>query len=193
MKSKPFTRSATCATLFYSTLVGVCQKLPFAPESVQSAAHETPSPSATPRSPASTGMSIKFMATAAKADGLTPSSCQEVLAVLLPKIQAYPHPSDWTWFVACDEAAWAQIQLRQGNQIGSGILAITNRPARSTIIRGSAMLHAYSDDYRAQPEHIIAHELCHIYLQSSDESKVDDLATRWVNERNTKHQAVLNQ
>ncbi|RXH55031.1 hypothetical protein GRAN_4135 [Granulicella sibirica] len=53
------------------------------------------------------------------------------------------------------------------------------------------MLHPYSDDYRAQPEHIVAHELCHIYLQSSDESRVDALATRWVDARRAKHLAVL--
>ena len=186
MKKKWFTALAAQAALFYSTLVGVCQRPPLPPEGNQSVTHEAPSPSAN-----SLGMSIKFIATGAKADGVTPTSCQEILAVLLPKIQAYPHPNEWTWFVACDEAAWAQVQRLQGNQLGSGILAITNRPAHATIIRGSAMLHAYSDDYRAQPEHIIAHELCHIYLQSSDESKVDDLATRWVRERKEKHLAIL--
>jgi hypothetical protein len=136
--------------------------------------------------PKSDRIAIHFVATGLKPGDTIPDGCREILEVVLAYIQAYPHPSGWDWYVACDEAAWARIQLRQGNQVGSGILAITNRPAHSTIIRGSAMLHAYSDDFRAQPEHIVAHELCHIYLQSSDEDKVDALATRWVEERKAK-------
>ncbi len=183
--------SAAGVALFYCTLVGVCQSVAVPQKPTVRSPVEVAASSATPGSSASVGTSIKFIATGAKADGLTPKSCQEVLAVLLPTIQAYPHPNGWTWFVACDEDAWARIQRQQGNQVGSGILAITNRPAHATILRGSAMLHAYSEDPRAQPEHIVAHELCHIYLQSSDESKVDDLATRWMKERKAKRLATL--
>ena len=191
MKDTRFAGCAAGVALFYCSVVGVCQGIPAQPGDAPRLAHETPAPPEVAR-PAPRGRtSIKFLATDAKGDGLTPKSCQEVLAVLLPNIQAYPHPSDWTWFVACDEGAWARIQSHEGNQLGSGILAITNRPAHSSIIRGSAMLHAYSDDYRAQPEHVIAHELCHIYLQSSDESEVDALATQWVKERRAKQLALL--
>ena len=181
MKSARFAGWAAGVALFYGTYAGVCQSIP-----VGAAARPQPAQGATGGRTA-----IRLISSGGKADGLTAESCKEVLAVLLPAIQAYPHPSDWTWFVACDEAAWVQIQRREGNQVGSGILAITNRPLHATIVRGSAMLHAYSDDYRAQPEHIVAHELCHIYLQSSDEFKVDELATRWVEERRARHLAVL--
>jgi hypothetical protein len=170
-------RAAGVAALFYCSVAGVCQSIPAQPGASGAAA-------------AADRISIHYVATGAKA-GEVPASCGKILAVLVPYIQAYPHPSGWEWYVACDEAAWARIQLRQGNQVGSGILAITNRAERSTIIRGSAMVQAYSDDFRAQPEHIVAHELCHIYLESSDESKVDELATRWVAERRAKRVASL--
>ena len=66
MKKKWFTALAAQAALFYSTLVGVCQRPPLPPEGNQSVTHEAPSPSAN-----SLGMSIKFIATGAKADGVT--------------------------------------------------------------------------------------------------------------------------
>ncbi|MBB5061532.1 hypothetical protein HDF16_006268 [Granulicella aggregans] len=186
-----FAKWAVGVALFYGTAAGVCQSISAGPETNPPTAEQEPAKTAAGAAPARARMSVQFIATGAKAGDPTPKSCQEILAVLLPYIQAYPHPDDWTWDVACDAAAWARIQLRQGNQVGSGILAITNRPAHSTIIRGSAMVHAYSGDFRAQPEHIIAHELCHIYLQSSDEYKVDALATRWVAERTALHLAAL--
>lgn len=188
------TRFAGCAAkvaLVYCTLAGSCQNIPAQPKTDSPSAHHAAASSQLSGVSAPARTSIKLIATETRPDGQTPESCQQILAVLLPYIQAYPHPIGWTWFVACDEAVWARIQKHQGNQVGSGILAITNRPALSTIIRGSAMLHPYSDDYRAQPEHIVAHELCHIYLDSSDESKVDELATKWVNERKLKHLGVL--
>lgn len=187
---KRFAGWAAGVALCYCTHPGACQSIASKQEA-NLKLHDGAASSTTPGSTAVSGTSIKFLATGAKADGRTPESCQHVLAVLLPFIQAYPHPNNWTWFVACDEPAWARIQSQQGNQVGSGILAITNRPAHATMLRGSALLHAYSNDYRAQPEHIIAHELCHIYLQSSDEPKVDDLATRWVAERKASHLAIL--
>ena len=191
MKSKRIAEWAAGVALFYGTLAGVCQDIAIQPETTVQPAHPTAVPIPAAGTSETGRTSIQFVATGARAGEQTPKSCQDVLAVILPSMQAYPHPASWTWYVACDEAAWSKIQSHQGNQVGSGILAITNRDARSTILRGSAMLHAYSRDYRAQPEHVIAHELCHIYLQSSDEYKVDEVATRWVEERKARHLAVL--
>jgi hypothetical protein len=191
MKSTRIAGGAAGLALFYCTFVGVCQAIPGQTATTQPSAREAsaePKPAVTP---GSSHMSIGFIATGLKKGGPPPKVCQDILAIMLPLIQAYPHPNGWTWFVACDEQAWVRIQRHEGNDPTSGILAITNRPARATIIRGSAMLHAYDIDYRAQPEHIIAHELCHIYLQSSDESKVDDLATKWLAERKAKKLATL--
>lgn len=189
-----FTRIAGWAAgvaLVYGTAAIRCQSIYSPTETELHPQQTTPASTSTADTPVSLGTNIHFVATGVKAGDPISKICQEVLAVLLPSIQAYPHPDGWTWYVACDEAAWARIQMRQGNQVGSGILAITNRPARSTILRGFAMLHPYSDDFRARPEHVIAHELCHIYLQSSDEYKVDALATRWVERRRAQRLAVL--
>ena len=190
MKHQRFRGWAAGFALFYCTLAGICQTVPKQTATMPQLARDASPLPKLGDAPRENQLNIGFISTGWKAGGKPPKICQEILAVMVPYIQKYPHPDGWKWFVVCDEAAWVRMQRYQGNQPASGILAITNRPAHSTIIRGSAMLHAYDVDYRAQPEHIIAHELCHIYLQSSDESKVDALATKWVAAHRAEHLAI---
>jgi hypothetical protein len=101
--------------------------------------------------------------------GALPTECQQESAILAPLLAQYQTPS-WTWFVACDEAAWTKV----ADHIGFTVETITTggQPSRTdlrtktTYVRGWAQLSPFGDDLVAQPRHIVAHELGHIMLMS---------------------------
>ncbi|MCU1251559.1 MAG: hypothetical protein JWQ49_4588 [Edaphobacter sp.] len=91
-----------------------------------------------------------------------------------PLIAQFHGPADWTWIIACDEAAWHRIEMHTGQANVSGkILGSTDLENHVTYIRGFAVLHPFLDTAEAQPEHTIAHELGHILMNTSNETKAE--------------------
>jgi hypothetical protein len=60
-------------------------------------------------------------------------------------------------------------------------MALTDQTAHITYVRADAILHPKLGP-DSEPEHIIAHELAHIYLPSDDEAVVEAQAWRWQKE-----------
>jgi hypothetical protein len=109
--------------------------------------------------------------------GALPTECQQESAVLAPLLAQFHSPS-WTWFVACDEAAWKKVEDHIGFTFEtygtSNIpLAATDLESKTTYVRGWALIHPFSDDLFAQPRHIVAHELGHITLNTHNETKAE--------------------
>lgn len=113
----------------------------------------------------------------------TGGRCDTEVAVIDNLVANYPHPNSWTWIVACDEDAWASILVHLGvqNRHSFQVVAETDRRSHITYVRGYLITHSLAG-YDATPEHTITHELCHIYLDSGDEGKVDKLAWTWIKE-----------
>lgn len=112
--------------------------------------------------------------------GMPPASdCVQAEAVLIPLLVKFNAPRDWTWIVVCDEAAWGRVEQhaelhRQNQQLGL-ILGASFLPDRLTYVRGYYLLHQLNPF--DVPEHIIAHELGHIMLNTSNEDKADKKAS----------------
>lgn len=103
-----------------------------------------------------------------------------------PLLAQYHSPS-WTRFLACDEAAWSQVESHIGFTFetvthGSQLLAATDLEAKTTYVRGWALIHPFSDDIVAQPRHIVAHELGHITLNTHNEAKAEKQCMVLLNE-----------
>ena len=109
-----------------------------------------------------------------------PQECSEESTVLVREIHAFPQSGPWRWIVLCDEAAWEQFLRRSGRRGEQGIYASTNLTLRTTYLRGATLLHP--EDFRAQPAHVIAHELAHIVLSTSDEDRADAQCRKWMAE-----------
>jgi hypothetical protein len=66
--------------------------------------------------------------------------------------RSVPRPADWTWIIACDEAAWHRVEMQTGQANVSGkILGTTDLENHVTYIRGFAILHPFNDTAEAQP------------------------------------------
>jgi hypothetical protein len=109
--------------------------------------------------------------------GALPQECQQEAAVLSPLLTQFHSPS-WTWFVACDESDWKKVEDHIGFTFetygtSNQPLAATDLEAKTTYVRGWALIHPFSDDLFAQPRHIVAHELGHITLNTHNESKAE--------------------
>ena len=73
---------------------------------------------------------------------------------LAPLLAQYHSPS-WTWFVVCDEAGWKQFEDHIGFTFetygNSNIpLAATDLEAKTTYVRGWALIHPFNDDLFAK-------------------------------------------
>jgi hypothetical protein len=115
--------------------------------------------------------------------GPAPSECTEASAIVTPLIAQFHGPADWTWIIACDEAAWHRIEVHIGqqNSVGGLILGTTDLENHVTYIRGFYVLHPFNTDALAQPDHTIAHELGHITLNTSNETKAERKANDLLN------------
>jgi hypothetical protein len=123
-----------------------------------------------------TSTKFKFITTFSTHGVLAPECTQEV-AVVVPILNTYPAPADWTWILVCDEAAWHRLEMHTGQANVAGMtVGMTDRHNHLTYIRGYTVLHPSSDDPDAQPRHIIAHELGHILADTSDENKAEKKA-----------------
>ena len=105
--------------------------------------------------------------------------CVDAYSIIKPLVFTYPHPDSWTWIIACDERSWQALVRHLGHDTtGVYTMALTDQKDHITYVRADAILHPQMGP-ASEPEHIIAHELAHIYLKSDDERAVDDLAWRW--------------
>ena len=114
------------------------------------------------------------------------AACSQQRAIIVAVIDAFPRPDKWMWIVACDEASWEVLQARtrRADRKEAMIMALTDLTAGRTFVRGYYVLHPVDERDLAKADHIVAHELCHIYLHSADEMRVDALSQRWFRDRN---------
>ncbi|MHB2009293.1 MAG: hypothetical protein ACYCOX_14740 [Acidobacteriaceae bacterium] len=121
----------------------------------------------------------------------TSKECQKERQTLISLVGEFPSPNRWTFFVVCDDATWhydfANIATDGRNSAvsTSQLYGVTVLDKHITYIRGEKLLHTVRYNYERgadpTPAVIVAHELAHIYLNSTDEDKVEALAVRWVN------------
>jgi hypothetical protein len=92
-----------------------------------------------------------------------------------PLIAQFHGPADWTWIIACDEAAWHRVEQHIGKQdsVGGLTLGTTDLENHVTYVRGFYVLHPFSYDDMAQADHTIAHELGHITLNTHNEATAE--------------------
>jgi len=135
---------------------------------------------------------ISYFSSFAKPGQAVPQQCIDAKTILADALSAYPHPDKWTYIIACDENAWHQVMTHIGITESDGKhLGETDfsDDVKLTYLNGAALVAL--NDVRTTPEHVVAHELCHIYLHSHDEKKVDKLATDWVSKRQATRNAAL--
>lgn len=81
--------------------------------------------------------------------------------------------------MACDDRTWASLLQHLGHDTaGQYTYALTDQKNHITYLRAEGILNP-TQGPDSEPEHVIAHELAHIYLHSSDERRVDAQATAW--------------
>jgi hypothetical protein len=86
----------------------------------------------------------------------------------------------WYWIIVADDTMWKRLVLHMGFDRNNGytIYGVTDLETKTTFFRGSTFLRP--DQPEANPDHIIAREMAHVYLQSRDEAVVDATAKLWV-------------
>jgi hypothetical protein len=103
------------------------------------------------------------------------SSCMPAVNIVAAGLKKYPHPADWKFTVVCDVAGWSKVVRTDPNHV----YAITSLPNRTTYFYGVRLVDPTQND--PKPEHTVAHELAHIYLnEPSDEHRVDLQAKQWM-------------
>jgi hypothetical protein len=113
----------------------------------------------------------------------------EMLVAFISSKMPLPN-GNWRFVVVCDEETWKNLMTANKKQLirndrdptKGEIYSNTILEKNITIFRGFKLVHPDKD---VMPEHIIAHELAHIYLHSPDERKVEKLALQWVSEYKT--------
>ena len=100
-----------------------------------------------------------------------PDQCREEAHTFAWSLVRYPRPAAWHWVLVCDEAGWRRFLRLSGREEQAAIYASTDLAGRITYIRGAKLLYPF--DLQAEPDDIIAHELAHIQLESSSESRAD--------------------
>lgn len=116
-----------------------------------------------------------------KAGQPVPSVCIEQEQVLRKLLAKYPHPANWTYVIACEDTAWAQVERKVGIvENSSYVIGLTNYDpgAYITYFKGSTLTTCTVGN--CESDHVVAHELAHIALRSRDEAAVDALAQTWM-------------
>jgi hypothetical protein len=109
-----------------------------------------------------------------------PPACVDTYRIIKSLISSYPHPDSWTWIMACDDRTWTSLLQHLGQDTaGKYTFALTDQKNHITYVRVQGILNP-TDGAASRPEHVLAHELAHIYLHSSDERQVDEQATAWI-------------
>jgi hypothetical protein len=73
------------------------------------------------------------------------------------------------WIIVADDAMWTRLITHLGIPSNAGVsyYGQTDLQAHVTYIGGKTLLHPDSND--ARPEHVIAHEMAHVFLNRRDE------------------------
>lgn len=122
--------------------------------------------------------SIKYFPSHPPTDGSIPQACMDEGDSLRSQLVKFPHPNSWTFVIACDEKAWDDLMALAGHAGSSRVIfGATNPDNNSTLLRGTTLL---GKDPVMTPEHLVAHELAHVYLHSSNERRVEDQALDWI-------------
>jgi len=124
---------------------------------------------------------FSFMSDFTKAGQAAPAGCITKVTYFMKLLSKYPHPaSGWTFVVVCDDTTWQHVMCKTGMADGlSEHYGETDIEHNLTLIRGVKLTHP---DMGVSPDHIVAHELAHIMLRSTDEAKVDRQAFAWMAE-----------
>jgi hypothetical protein len=117
---------------------------------------------------------IQFYSTYS-AVGAPARECRDASAIVTPLLSRFNAPSDWTFIIVCDEAAWHRVEqhIGQRDPVGGLVLGTSDLENHVTYVRGNYVLRPASIDELAQPDHTIAHELGHIRLNTHDEHKAE--------------------
>jgi hypothetical protein len=103
-----------------------------------------------------------------------PAECRDEAHVFAGSLVRYPRPVSWHWVLICDEAGWRRFLRLSGRREDEAIYASADLESRTTYLRGPKLL--YPGDFGVRPDEIVAHELTHIWLNSSDELAARRLA-----------------
>lgn len=110
-----------------------------------------------------------------------PQQCVDAGDVLTKWLDVFPHPAKWTYVVLCDDSAWSSAMTKAMSDPGQTIFGATTLDRSLTMFRGTTLLGL--GDRRITAEHLVAHELGHIMLNSHNEDRVDALALTWIHAR----------
>jgi hypothetical protein len=110
------------------------------------------------------------------------NGCPAVAATAERLIESYPHPASWRFIVACDESAWDHLaKIAAPGENPDTVFGTTEQKVSLTILRGSRMTNQRPGE--PTPDHIVSHELAHVFLRTSDDIAVDRLSKRWMESR----------
>lgn len=136
--------------------------------------------------------SVKVVGTFIK-DGAPPSADAVAEAKIFGQVaRQFPlREKQWKWVIVADDALWHQLIIRMGFRDDPRIsyYGQTDLEGHQTYIRGWTLLHPDQPD--AAPEHVIAHEMAHVYLHSTDEVVVDKTAHQWMKDAAAKQAIVV--
>jgi hypothetical protein len=136
-------------------------------------------------------ISIRYFPSHPPADGSILQACLDEGSVLQTELKRFPHPSKWTFIVACDAASWAAVERHvDWSNVPGKVLGLTDIDHGLTYLRGDTLVRPVNGSTEASAEHVIAHELAHIYLHSSDERRVEDKALDWIRTDHKEAQAA---
>lgn len=122
---------------------------------------------------------IQLFSSFSKPAQAKPADCHEAANIVLSLLDKYPHPDSWTFVIACDDPSWQRVLTHIGIVESDGRhYGETFEDTHVTYLRGSTLLEP--DSPRATAEHLVAHELAHIYLHAHEENKVEALAESWI-------------
>lgn len=121
---------------------------------------------------------IKYFPSHPPTAGSIPQACLDEGDSLKAQLTRFPHPDKWTFVIACDDHAWDDLLALAGHAGTSRVIfGATNPDNHSTLLRGTTLV---GKDREMTPEHLVAHELAHVYLHSSNERRVGDQALEWM-------------
>src|SRR6266568_7563263 len=69
--------------------------------------------------------------------------CKTLIRLVAELVTKYPHPNDWTWYVACNDKDWAAVERHIGLAGLSNkdvIYGATSIKISTTYIRGAALI-----------------------------------------------------
>ena len=123
--------------------------------------------------------SVSFYTVFAKANQPVPAECVQEVKLFESLAAKLPHPkSGWKFVMVCDDGSW-NLAMQHIGFSGDGMehYGETDLTGKMTLFRGEKLIHP---DIGVSAEHIVAHELAHVMMQSTDELKVDQQALAWI-------------